>query len=106
MWITQIQTREGFYPLQNQLVLLHGPPSSNFWNASIYEFKVCIPIKCRLSFLFLRKESHKGKYYVVFVSFWEVAGDYWAGVVNEMSVKMHGEEDSVLEYSVPDLTWM
>lgn len=53
-------------------------------------------------FLFVRKESHKGKCYVVYASSWEVAGEYWAGVVNVRSVKML-DEDSMLEYSVLDM---
>lgn len=53
-------------------------------------------------FLFVRKESHKGKYYVVCASFWE-AGEYWAGIVTVRSVKMLGEKGSMLEYSVLDM---
>lgn len=44
----------------------------------------------------------KGKYYVVCASFWEVAGEYWAGIVTVRSVKMLGEEGSMLESSVLD----
>lgn len=54
-------------------------------------------------FLFVKKESHKGKYYVVCTSFWEVAGEYWAGIVTVRSVKMLGEEGSMLQYSVLDM---
>lgn len=48
-------------------MLLCGPPSSDFCNAGIYEFKICISIKHRLTYLFVGQKFHKVKYYGVCV---------------------------------------